>query len=106
VKPFPDYEAPSQTTARYYPGAADGSRAGYFMVNTYRLDARPQAHVDMSGEPGMAARRDHSEPIFPISGVTATTPRISKAGRSTPKASGRNWDSTGIRIQRFRSTHL
>jgi uncharacterized protein (DUF885 family) len=41
VKPFPDYEAPSQTTARYYPGAADGSRAGYFMVNTYRLDARP-----------------------------------------------------------------
>ncbi|HEU5154668.1 MAG TPA: DUF885 domain-containing protein [Gemmatimonadales bacterium] len=41
VRPFPDYEAPSQTTARYYPGAADGSRAGYFMVNTYRLDARP-----------------------------------------------------------------
>jgi uncharacterized protein (DUF885 family) len=41
VRPFPDFEAPSQTTARYYPGAADGSRAGYMLVNTYRLDARP-----------------------------------------------------------------
>jgi uncharacterized protein (DUF885 family) len=28
VRPFPDYEAPSQTTAMYYPGAAAGSRAG------------------------------------------------------------------------------
>jgi len=41
VRPFPDYEAPSQTTAMYYPGATDGSRAGYFIVNTYRLDMRP-----------------------------------------------------------------
>jgi uncharacterized protein (DUF885 family) len=41
VRAFPDYEAPSQTTAQYYPGAADGSRAGYFMANTYRLDMRP-----------------------------------------------------------------
>ena len=41
VRPFPDYEAPSQTTAMYYPGASDGSRAGYFIVNTYRLDMRP-----------------------------------------------------------------
>ena len=41
VRAFPAFEAPSQTTARYYAGAADGSRAGYFMVNTYRLDARP-----------------------------------------------------------------
>ena len=41
VRPFPDYEAPSQTTAMYYPGATDGSRAGYFIVNTYCLDMRP-----------------------------------------------------------------
>ncbi|MGD0229264.1 MAG: DUF885 domain-containing protein [Syntrophorhabdales bacterium] len=46
VRPFPDYEAPSQTTAMYYPGAADGSRAGYFMVNTYRLDMRPKYEME------------------------------------------------------------
>jgi uncharacterized protein (DUF885 family) len=46
VRPFPDYEAPSQTTAQYYPGAADGSRAGYFLVNTYRLDMRPRYEME------------------------------------------------------------
>ncbi len=46
VRPFPDYEAPTQTTAMYYPGASDGSRAGYFMVNTYRLDMRPKYEME------------------------------------------------------------
>jgi uncharacterized protein (DUF885 family) len=46
VRPFPDYEAPSQTTARYYPGAADGSRPGWYMVNTYRLDMRPKYEME------------------------------------------------------------
>jgi uncharacterized protein (DUF885 family) len=30
----------------YYPGASDGSRAGYFMVNTYRLDMRPKYEME------------------------------------------------------------
>jgi uncharacterized protein (DUF885 family) len=46
VRAFPDYEAPSQATAMYYPGASDGSRAGYFMVNTYRLDMRPKYEME------------------------------------------------------------
>jgi uncharacterized protein (DUF885 family) len=46
VRPFPDYEAPSQTTARYYPGAGDGSRAGYFMVNTWQLAMRPKYEME------------------------------------------------------------
>ena len=46
VEPFPDYEAPSQTTARYYSGAQDGTRAGRFMVNLYRLDTRPKYEIE------------------------------------------------------------
>jgi uncharacterized protein (DUF885 family) len=46
VRAFPDYEAPSQTSARCYPGAADASRPGYFMVNTYRLNARPKYEME------------------------------------------------------------
>jgi uncharacterized protein (DUF885 family) len=46
VRAFPDYEAPSQTTAQYFPGASDGSRAGYIMVNTYRLDMRPKYEME------------------------------------------------------------
>lgn len=46
VKPFPDYEAPSQTTARYYPGAEDGTRAGMFMVNLYKLETRPKYEIE------------------------------------------------------------
>ncbi len=46
VRPFPDYEGPSQTTARYYASAADGSRAGFMMVNTWQLDARPKYEME------------------------------------------------------------
>ena len=46
VRPFPDFEAPSQTTARYSQGAADGSRPGWYLVNTYRLDMRPKYEME------------------------------------------------------------
>ncbi|MFZ5623713.1 MAG: DUF885 domain-containing protein [Gemmatimonadota bacterium] len=46
VQPFPDFEAPAQTTARYFPGAADGTRPGYFMVNTYKLESRPRYEME------------------------------------------------------------
>ncbi|MEW4453237.1 DUF885 domain-containing protein [Bremerella sp. JC817] len=46
VKAFPDYEAPNQTSARYYPGAPEAARAGFFMANTYALDSRPKYEME------------------------------------------------------------
>lgn len=41
IREVPAYVAPQTTTAYYWPPATDGSRAGFYYVNTYDLSARP-----------------------------------------------------------------
>lgn len=41
VEPTPDYNAPSDATARYLSGSTEAGRAGTFFANTYNLRSRP-----------------------------------------------------------------
>ena len=41
IMPVPAQTAPKTATAYYQPGAPDGTRAGQYFVNTYKLDSRP-----------------------------------------------------------------
>ncbi|MFK8111307.1 MAG: DUF885 family protein [Rubripirellula sp.] len=41
IREIPAYVAPQTTSAYYWPPATDGSRAGFYYVNTYNLSSRP-----------------------------------------------------------------
>lgn len=45
IMEIPDYLAPRTATAYYSRGAADGTRAGFYAVNTYDLPSRPLYEV-------------------------------------------------------------
>lgn len=46
IKPIPDYIAPRTTTAYYSRPSGDGTRAGYYWVNTYDLRSRPTYEIE------------------------------------------------------------
>jgi uncharacterized protein (DUF885 family) len=46
IRPIPEYIAPRTTTAYYWPGAPDGTRAGTYYVNTYDLRSRPLYEIE------------------------------------------------------------
>ncbi|HYJ78138.1 MAG TPA: DUF885 domain-containing protein [Longimicrobiaceae bacterium] len=46
IKPIPDYIAPRTTTAYYGQPAGDGTRAGFYWINTYDLPSRPFYEIE------------------------------------------------------------
>lgn len=46
IRPIPDYNAPGNTAAYYFPAPGDGSRAGNYYVNTYDLTSRPLYEIE------------------------------------------------------------
>ncbi|HEU0054306.1 MAG TPA: DUF885 domain-containing protein, partial [Longimicrobium sp.] len=46
IKPIPDYIAPRTTTAYYSQPAGDGTRAGFYWINTYDLKSRPFYEIE------------------------------------------------------------
>ncbi|OGN74052.1 MAG: hypothetical protein A2X25_00070 [Chloroflexi bacterium GWB2_49_20] len=46
IRTIPDFSAPGNTTAYYMPGSGDGTRAGYYYVNTYDLKSRPFYEIE------------------------------------------------------------
>ena len=46
IRPIPDYIAPRTPTAYYEPPTGDGTRAGFYYVNTYNLRSRPLFEIE------------------------------------------------------------
>jgi len=46
IRTVPDYTAPNTTTAYYWSCAPDGSRAGFYYINTYDLKSRPLYEIE------------------------------------------------------------
>ena len=46
VREIPPVSAPSAPAAYYYPGALDGTRAGFFYTNTYKPESRPKWEME------------------------------------------------------------
>jgi len=46
IRAIPDYAAPGNTAAYYFPGSGDGTRAGVYYVNTYDLKSRPLYEIE------------------------------------------------------------
>jgi uncharacterized protein (DUF885 family) len=46
IRPIPDFSAPGNTTAYYFPPSGDGTKAGVYYVNTYDLASRPFYEIE------------------------------------------------------------
>ncbi|TWT71722.1 DUF885 domain-containing protein [Crateriforma conspicua] len=81
IREIPAFVAPQTTSAYYWPPATDGSRGGFYYVNTYNLPARPLYQLEAlslhEAVPGhhlqlaLQAELDGLHPIRKQSGFTA-----------------------------------
>ena len=46
IRAIPEYAAPGNTTAYYFPGTGDGTKSGTYYVNTYDLKSRPTYEIE------------------------------------------------------------
>ncbi|EMI22531.1 secreted protein containing DUF885, bacterial [Rhodopirellula maiorica SM1] len=46
IREVPAYVAPQTSSAYYWPPATDGSRGGYYYINTYNLSSRPLYQIE------------------------------------------------------------
>jgi uncharacterized protein (DUF885 family) len=81
IREVPAYVAPQTTAAYYWPPATDGSRAGFYYLNTYNLASRPLYQLEAlsmhEAVPGhhlqlaLQAELDNLHPISRQSNITA-----------------------------------
>ena len=81
IREVPAYVAPQTTAAYYWPPATDGSRGGFYYINTYNLSSRPLYQLESlslhEAVPGhhlqlaLQAELDDLHPISRESNITA-----------------------------------
>lgn len=73
IREIPDYVAPQTTSAYYWPPPTDGTRGGFYYLNTYNLSARPlyqlealSAHEAVPGHHLQLALQAELDGLHPI----------------------------------------